>query len=37
MHKTIFSFLGGTVTGALLILAAASMIPEKPKPQGMPR
>ena len=34
MHKTIISFLGGMVTGALLTLAAASMIPEKSKYQG---
>ena len=35
--KTIFSFLGGMVTGVLLTLAAASMIPEEFETQGVRR
>lgn len=37
MQKTIFSFLGGMVTGVLLTLAAASMIPEESETQGVRR
>ena len=37
MQKTIFSFLGGMVTGVLLTLAASSMIPEEYETQGVRR